>query len=56
MGPIDEAGLRIVPANEASWEDIQAVFGPTEAGDCLCQRFKIAGWISTCRDGALTAP
>lgn len=44
-GPIDEASLRIVPANEASWEDIQAIFGPTEAGDCLCQRFKIPGWI-----------
>jgi GNAT superfamily N-acetyltransferase len=43
--PIDEASLRIVPANEASWEEIQDIFGPTEAGDCLCQRLKIAGWI-----------
>jgi GNAT superfamily N-acetyltransferase len=35
--------LRIVPANEASWDDIQAVFG--ERGDarkCQCQRYKLA--------------
>ena len=35
-------GLTIVPANEASWEDIQAVFGTR--GDphrCQCQRFKM---------------
>jgi GNAT superfamily N-acetyltransferase len=35
-------GLTIVPANEASWEDIQEVFGAR--GDphrCQCQRFKM---------------
>ena len=34
--------VRIVPANEASWEDLQAVFGAR--GDphrCQCQRFKM---------------
>jgi GNAT superfamily N-acetyltransferase len=34
--------VRIVPANEASWEDIQAVFGAR--GDpvrCQCQRYKM---------------
>lgn len=34
--------LTIVPANEASWEDLQAVFG--ERGDpsrCQCQRFRM---------------
>ena len=34
--------LRIVPANEANWDDIQAVFG--ERGDahtCQCQWFKL---------------
>jgi GNAT superfamily N-acetyltransferase len=34
--------LRIVPANEASWDDIQAIFG--ERGDparCQCQRYKL---------------
>lgn len=34
--------LRIVPANEASWEDLRAVFG--DRGDayvCQCQRYKL---------------
>jgi len=36
-------GLRIVPANEASWEDLQAVFGTRgSAAGCQCQRFKLA--------------
>jgi GNAT superfamily N-acetyltransferase len=35
--------LRIVPANEASWEDLQAVFGTRgSAATCQCQRFKLA--------------
>lgn len=46
MHPIVEEGLRIVPANEASWEDLQAIFGTTDyAGRCQCQRFKVLGWI-----------
>lgn len=33
--------IRVVPANEASWEDLQAVFGPRgEAARCQCQWFK----------------
>jgi GNAT superfamily N-acetyltransferase len=40
-GPLD-----IVPANEASWDDITAIFGTTDyPGRCQCQRFKIPGWI-----------
>jgi GNAT superfamily N-acetyltransferase len=36
-------GIRIVPANEASWEDLQAVFGTRgDAAVCQCQRFKLA--------------
>lgn len=32
----------VVPANEASWEDLQAVFGPKgDAYICQCQRFKL---------------
>ena len=34
--------LRVVPANEASWDDLRAVFG--ERGDaykCQCQRYKL---------------
>ncbi len=34
--------LRIVPANEASWDDIQAIFGDRgEAHICQCQRYKL---------------
>ncbi len=38
--------VAIVPANEASWEDLQTIFGTTDyAGLCQCQRFKVVGWI-----------
>jgi GNAT superfamily N-acetyltransferase len=34
--------VRIVPANEASWEDLQAVFGTRgPAARCQCQRYKL---------------
>jgi GNAT superfamily N-acetyltransferase len=35
----------IVPANEATWADLVAIFGTTDAGHCQCQRFKVVGWI-----------
>ena len=35
-------GIRIVPANEAPWEDIRAVFGARGASStCWCQRYKL---------------
>jgi GNAT superfamily N-acetyltransferase len=35
-------GITVVPANEASWEDLQAVFGKRgSATVCQCQRFKL---------------
>jgi len=37
--------VSIVPANEASWEDLAAIFSAREASRCLCQRFKILEWI-----------
>jgi GNAT superfamily N-acetyltransferase len=41
---------RIVPANEASWEDLQAVFGTRgDPSRCWCQRFRMApkeSWAS----------
>ena len=37
--------LSIVPANEASWEDLLAIFGTADSGRCQCQRFKVVGWI-----------
>ena len=44
--PIAAAQLTVVPANEASWEDLQAIFGTADyAGRCQCQRFKVRGWI-----------
>jgi len=34
--------VTIVPANEASWEDLQAVFGTRgDPSRCQCQRYKI---------------
>jgi GNAT superfamily N-acetyltransferase len=35
--------VTIVPANEASWEDLQAVFGRGYPSRCQCQRLKIRG-------------
>ena len=42
---IEDEQVTVVPANEASWEDLQAIFGTADAGHCQCQRFKIKGWI-----------
>jgi GNAT superfamily N-acetyltransferase len=36
-------GIRVVPANEASWEDLHTVFGRRgSAPVCHCQRYKLA--------------
>jgi GNAT superfamily N-acetyltransferase len=44
--PIAAEQLTIVPANEASWEDLRAIFGTSDyPSRCLCQRFKVTGWI-----------
>jgi GNAT superfamily N-acetyltransferase len=44
--PIPHERLKIVPANEASWEDLVAIFGTADyPSRCMCQRFKVAGWI-----------
>jgi GNAT superfamily N-acetyltransferase len=46
MNPIAAEDVRIVPANEASWADLTAVFGTTDyPGLCQCQRFKVVIWI-----------
>jgi GNAT superfamily N-acetyltransferase len=36
-----ESDVRVVPANEASWDDLQAVFGRGAAARCQCQRIKL---------------
>jgi GNAT superfamily N-acetyltransferase len=39
--PITAAQLTIVPANQASWADLQAIFGTADyPGKCCCQHFK----------------
>ena len=43
--PIQTEQVTVVPANEASWDDLVAIFGTTDAGRCQCQRFKVVGWI-----------
>jgi ribosomal protein S18 acetylase RimI-like enzyme len=53
---LDEDGrsLRIVPANEASWDDLEAVFGTRgDPARCWCQRYKMSpgeSWASVGRD------
>jgi len=38
--------LTIVPANEASWDDLIAIFGTADySGRCHCERLKVRGWI-----------
>ncbi|MEU8362212.1 GNAT family N-acetyltransferase [Nonomuraea sp. NPDC048882] len=44
-GPIEAGRLTVVPANEASWEDLDAIFDANDARRCRCQRFKVAGWF-----------
>lgn len=39
----EESDLRVVPANEATWDDLQAIFGVRGgAARCQCQRYKLA--------------
>lgn len=45
MVPVMGEGFTAVPANQAEWEDLQAVLGSSDAGRCQCQRYKVAGWI-----------
>jgi GNAT superfamily N-acetyltransferase len=33
--------VTVVPANQASWADLQAILGPSGCGGCYCQSFKI---------------
>ena len=43
--PISAAQLTIVPANQASWADLQAIFGVADyPGRCYCQHFKTKVW------------
>jgi GNAT superfamily N-acetyltransferase len=48
--PVTDDQLTIVPANEASWADVQTVFGSRATPSrCWCQRFKMLrreSWVS----------
>jgi GNAT superfamily N-acetyltransferase len=44
--PVRAEQVRVVPANQATWTDLVAVFGTADyPARCQCQRFKVAGWI-----------
>jgi GNAT superfamily N-acetyltransferase len=44
--PVHPEDLRIVPANEATWQDLVAIFGTADYPfHCQCQRFKVTGWL-----------
>lgn len=53
--PVATYSLRIVPANEASWEDLETVFGTRgEPSVCHCQRYKMQpgeSWRSVGAEG-----
>ena len=36
-----DAAISVVPANEASWDDLKAVFGTRGRRQCQCQRYKL---------------
>jgi len=47
----DPSPIQVVPANQATWDDIEAVLGKARSWDqpCYCQRFKLGvpGWRVT---------
>ena len=45
IAAIKPEDLTVVPANQASWADLEAVFGDRDSGRCNCQRFKTRGWF-----------
>ena len=54
--PVHAGELRVVPANQATWSDLEAVFGTADYPfHCQCQRFKVAGlaWRDTSLDERL---
>jgi GNAT superfamily N-acetyltransferase len=45
LGPIATDRVAVVPANEASWEDLLAIFGVRGyPAYCQCQKFKMKSW------------
>jgi GNAT superfamily N-acetyltransferase len=44
-GPVKPEDLAIIPANRATWADLNAIFGTADSGRCNCQWFKTRGWM-----------
>lgn len=44
-GPVAAENLAIVPANQASWADIRAIFDGGDPGRCSCQWTRTRGWM-----------
>ena len=43
---VEPGDLRIVPANQVTWQDLEAIFGTADYPfHCQCQRFKVTGWL-----------
>jgi len=49
---VNPGEVTVVPANQATWDDIQAIFGTHDAGRCMCQRYMIRDmmWSSFSRE------
>ncbi len=46
LPPFTRDEVTIVPANEATWDDLAAVFGTAGyAANCMCQRLKTTEWL-----------
>jgi GNAT superfamily N-acetyltransferase len=46
MDSLAEQSVRVVAANEVSWDDVEAIFDMKDyAGRCRCQRFKVLDWF-----------
>ncbi|MEU4192299.1 GNAT family N-acetyltransferase [Kribbella sp. NPDC026611] len=49
--PVDPAQLTIVPANQATWEDLEAIFAGGDTSRCWCQRFRMLPGESWASEG-----
>ena len=44
--PVSAEDLRVVPANQATWQELESIFGTADYPfHCQCQRFKVTGWL-----------
>ena len=44
-GPIEPGELTIVPASQATWADLTAIFNSSGPSRCSCQWFRTRGWL-----------